>query len=243
MPVTPFIPLIAKGASVVGGLLGGKLAQNAAQQRSPEEQAALTGASGAASNLQTTGQGLIGQGLPGVQQSMGYYSSLLNGNRSQMGLATAAPRAAITDQTRGAEQGLERSGLRGGIRDLAKANLQRQSAGQIAGLTTGVQPDAARALGALGSETVGQGGNMLGQSGSIYSKLLGEGFDNRKYARKEGQDAGSSIGSLLFDVLNGKYKKPGSGSNPGVINDDWKGFGSGSGGTGLPAGGFSGWGA
>lgn len=214
MPVVPFIPL---AASAIGGIIGGKKATSSAMERSPEERAALAGASGSATSLQTGGQGLMDAGLPGAKQAMGYYSTLLNGNRAQMGLATAAPRAALTDQTRGAERGLERSGLRGGVRDLAKANLQRQSAGEIAGLTTGVQPAAAGALGQLGTTLTGQGGQMMNASGNIYSRLLGEGAHNREYARGEGEKAGSSLGSLIFDVLNGTLgKKKGGGIGAGA---------------------------
>lgn len=214
MPVTPFIPL---AASAIGGIFGGKAATNSAMKRSPEEERALAGANASATGLQTTGNNLVGAGLPGAQQAMGYYSTLLQGNRGAMNLATAAPRAAITDQTRGAERGLERSGLRGGIRDLASANLQRQSAGQIAGLTTGVQPMAAEGLSRLGTTLTGQGATAMSAGGNIYSRLLGEGFDNRKYARGEGEKTGSALGGLIFDVLNGTLNKKKAGGGGGLF--------------------------
>lgn len=220
MPIVPFIPLIATGVSAVAGHFAAKKAQAAAGQRSPEELAALSGVSGAASNLTRQGQGLTTAGMPAVQGATNYWSTLLHGNRSQMSLATAGPRAALTDQYRGAERGLERSGVRGGVGDLARAELSRQRAGQIGSLTTGVQPGAAGELGNLGTNLVGQGTSALQGVGDLYGGLLNQGYQNRVYARDQGQQSGKAIGSLIFDVLKGTAgaKWPG-GSTKGQTND------------------------
>ena len=201
--LAPAVPWIVKGASVLGGWLGGRKAQSNAMQRSPEELAALSGASSAASGLTQQGQTLTNTGLPAVQKSLGYYQTLLSGSRAAMAQATAGTRNALTDTYRGAERGLEHSGIRGGSRDLAAAELNRDRAGKIAGLTTGVQPGAAAALMEGGSELVGQGTTTMANAGSLWSGLLGQGFQNRTYARGEGEKAGKGIGSLLFDILSG----------------------------------------
>lgn len=211
MPVTPFIPLIAKGAGVLGGIFAGKKAQSAAMQRSPEEQQALSGAQGAAGELATTGQSLTEQGQNTQAPATSYFDTLLRGNRAQMGVATAAPRAAITDIYRGAGRNLEHSGIRGPQADVAKGDLNRQRASQLSSLVTGVQPGAASALTSIGQTQIQQGGARTAGAGSIYDTLLGKGFDNRKYARGEGEKAGTAIGGLIHDTIVGFPNKFGGG--------------------------------
>lgn len=213
MPVVPFLPL---AASAIGGIFAGKKATQAAMTRSPEEQQALGGAQGAAGTLATTGAGLLKTGQETQAPATSYFDTLLRGNRAQMAGATAAPRAAITDVYRGAERGLEHSGVRGAQRDVASADLGRQKASQISSLVTGVQPQAAAALTGIGQTQISQGGAQTGAAGSLYSNLLGQGTENRKYARKEGEKTGSSFGGLIFDILKGTMggKGGGGGMNP-----------------------------
>ena len=205
--LAPAVPWLIKGGAALGGALFGKKSQSNAMKRSPEEAMALQGAQGAAGNLTTQGNALIGQGVPLMGQAANYWSTLLGGNRAQMAQATAAPRAALTDVYRGAEAGLDRSGVRGATRDVAMAELSRDRAGQIGRLTTGVQPGAAGALGEIGGQLIGQGAPMLSGAGNIWSNLLGSGFDNRKYARGEGEKTSSGMGSLIFDILQGTLGK------------------------------------
>ena len=209
--LAPALPWIIKGGAALAGVIGGRKAQSSAMQRSPEEQAALGGATNTANTLTTTGTQLTGAGMGAVNPALSYYQTLLRGSRGAMANATAGPRGAITDTYRGAERGLEHSGVQGAGRDLATAELGRQKAGQIAGLTTGVQPAAAAALSDLGTNLTSQGGQQSNAAGSIWSSLLGQGNANRQYGRAEGEKAGTSIGGLLFDVLSstiGKGKKP-----------------------------------
>lgn len=216
--LAPAVPWIIKGGAALGGSLLGRKAQQGAMKRSPEESAALGGAQNVAGQLSSTGTNLIQQGAPLQGQAASYWSTLLGGNRAAMAQATAAPRAAITDVYRGAESNLTRSGVRGASRDVAKAELGRDRASQIAGLTTGVQPMAASALGEVGSDLTRTGSNLLGQSGSIWGNLLGAGFANRKYGRQEGEKAGSSIGSFLFDILSGTIGKKFGGGGDGPFS-------------------------
>lgn len=219
--LAPAVPWIIKGGAMLGSsLLSKKVAQgaqNSAMKRSPEEQTALSGAQAAGTSLQQGGTSLIKQGqstvqsgLDTLQQPTSYWSKLLGGNRAQMSQATAGARAGITDIYRGAERGIERSGVRGAARDVQKGELNRDRAGKIAGLTTGVQPAAAEALAGIGGNTAqlggqlsGQGGSLLGASGNIFSDLLGQGQKNRQYGRQEGEKAGGGIGSILFDIIRG----------------------------------------
>lgn len=217
-PVVPFIPAIA---GAIGGIFGGKKATAAAQKRSPEEQTAVTGAQGAGTTLAgqgnqqfATGTGLIASGTSTLQQPTNYFSRLLSGNRALQSQAVAAPRGAITDTYSGAERSLERSGVRGAARDVAKADLAKGQAGAISSLITGVQPAAAGALTSIGegqqaagAGLTGQGIAATGQSGNIFQQLLGQGFQNRTYARQEGQNFGSGFGGLIFDLLKGVNTK------------------------------------
>jgi hypothetical protein len=213
--LAPAIPWIAKGAGALVGMIGAKKAQKSAQQRSPEEQQALSGAQSSANVLGQQGQELIAAGSPYLQQAGNYYSTLLGGNRAAMRGAVAQPTAAITDIYRGAERGLERSHIRGAARDVAASELGRQRASQLAGLYTGVQPAAAQALAGLGGQFLGAGAGLAGSAGSLYSHLLGQGFQNRVYGREEGEKAGQSIGGLIFDVISGTWKKkPSEGPPP-----------------------------
>ena len=195
--IAPFIPYIIQGASAVASWYSGKKAQERAAQRSPEEQAALGGLQGAAGSL-------TGSGVPAVGQATNYWSRLLGGNRALQSQATAGPRAALGDVYSGAERSLERQGVRGGERTTALADLSRQRAGAISGLVTGVQPQAASQLGAIGTSSA-----QLGSG--IYGNLLGQGYQNRLYARGQGQEAGQGYGSLLFDILTGVAKAKGWG--------------------------------
>jgi hypothetical protein len=213
-PVVPFIPAIA---GAIGGIFGGKKATQAAQQRSPEEQTALTGAQGAGTALGTqgatsfgTGTGLIQSGQTSLAAPTNYFSQLLSGNRALQSQAIAAPRAAIQDTYSGAERGLERSGVQGAARDVAKADLAKQQAGQISSLITGVQPGAAAAMTQIGQTSIGQGTSLTGQgsaatasSGNVFQNLLQQGSANRQYGRSEGQNFGSGFGGLIFDALKG----------------------------------------
>lgn len=215
--LAPAVPWIIKGGAMLGGSIFGRMAQGSAQKRSPEEAAAVSGAQTAATGLGRTGTELMGQGAPLLGQAGNYWQTLLRGSRPAMAQATAGPRAALTDIYRGAESNLERSGIRGAQRDVAAAELGRDRAGQIARLTTGMQPLAAQGVSDIGRTLLGTGADMSANSASIWSDLLGEGFENRKYARGEGEKSGKAIGGLIFDILTGTLGKKFGGKPPTTV--------------------------
>lgn len=206
-------PFISLGGSFLTSALGGKMAQNAAAQLSPAEQTAQTGAQGAAGALGTQGSQMFGLGLPALQGSTNYFSTLLNGSPAALSAATAGPQRALTQQLAGGKLALQQSGIRGGARDLAMAQLTRDNAASRAGLTTGVQPGAASALANIGSTATGQGITATGNSGNLWGNLLQTAFEQRKYARDQGQQAGAGLGNLAFGLLN-KLPGMGGGSFP-----------------------------
>jgi len=228
--LAPALPWIAKGGAALGGALLGRKAQSSAMKRSPEEMVGLTGAQQGAAGLGKTGgtllktgQSTVQSGLNTLQQPANYWSRLLGGNRASMAQATAGARGSITDIYRGAERGLERSNVRGAQRDVASGELNRQRAGQIAGLTTGVQPAAAQSLADIGGQisgiglsTTATGGELAGKSADIFQNLLGQGYQNRRYGREEGEKASKSIGSFIFDMLSGIGGKKGGGGIPTI---------------------------
>lgn len=214
--LAPAMPWIIKGGAMLGGMFAGRKATSSAMQRSPEEQTALTGAQGAGGELAKTGADLTSTGMQTTAPATNYYQALLHGNRALQSQATAAPRAGITDVYSGAQRGLEQSGVRGAQKDVATGELQRQKAGQIASLVTGVQPAAAAALTQTGLEQSQQGGARTAGAGNLYQNLLGQGAQNRRYGREEGEKAGQGMGGFLFDILSGTMgKKAGMGNMGG----------------------------
>jgi hypothetical protein len=214
------LPWIIKGGSaLVGGLISKHSEKNAAK-RSAEEQQALQGGQGAAGELGQVGQVAASRlGLPAAKKALSYYQTLLGGNRAQMAQATAAPRAAIQDTYRGVQTSLDHSGIRGASRLRANEEVARDEAGKVAGLTTGVQPAAAAAMGDLGQNLTNTGSYATNASGGIYDSLLGRGAANRAYGRQEGAQTGKEVGSLIFDVLSGTVGQ----KKPSYIADDVSG--------------------
>lgn len=192
----PVVPLAIMAGGAVISHFAAKSATNAAMQRSPEEQAALSGAQTGAGTLQQSGAEGIATGKETQAPATSYFDTLLRGNRAQQAQATAAPTARITDVYSGAERGLEQSGVRGAARDVASADLTRNKAGAIAGLVSGVQPAAANALTSIGQTQQQQGASMVASGNNTYAGLLGAGQANRQAAQPAGTSAAASIGSL-----------------------------------------------
>lgn len=212
------IPLAIQGASMIGGAIASRRAQKKAMERSPEEAVDVSGAQGAGKQLAGAGTALTTTGMETQAPATGYFSSLLRGNRAMQSQAVAAPTAAVRDVYRGAERNLERSGVRGAARDVAKSELGRERASRISSLVTGVQPAAAEALTGIGQQQINQGLGATANAGTLFSNLLPQGFQNRAYARQEGEHAGQQWGSLIFDVLSGTLgSKMGGGGGKSIL--------------------------
>jgi hypothetical protein len=205
----PAIPLLIQGGSALVGYLASKHAQSEAEKRNPEEQAALNSANQAGSALSGAGQSFINQGLPYSTQAGSYFQTLLRGNRAAMSQATEGSRNAINDLYAGAQRNLQHSGIRGAAAEEQGAQLNRQRAGQVASLISGVQPGAASALQNLGTTMTGQGSVALNSAGNLYQNLLGQAATNKQNAYKEGADTGAAIGGMVYDVASGVWKATG----------------------------------
>lgn len=197
------IPVGIMAGKAIYGAIQKHKADKALKGAQAERQGMVRQASGVGNALQTSGTNLTDTGMKqGVNPALNYYNTLLGGNRAQMGLATAAPRAEITDQFRGAQRSLEHSGVRGAAGDQAKADLIRDRTAKIAGLTTGVQPNAAAALGTMGTAITGQGGQRLANAGQLWSNLTGYSQENQQDAAGRADTANAQFGSSLFDLIS-----------------------------------------
>jgi hypothetical protein len=193
------VPIGLAGAQMIGSYIGSR--------KSKEEKAATAAQQQAQSMLMGQGGQLSAMGMPAQQSALGYYQTLLGGNRAAQAQAIAAPTANITDMYRGAERNLDHKGIRGGGKDLAMAELGRGRVSQLAQLTTGVQPMAAGALGALGSQATGQGIAATGASAGIGANLVQQNAANRQNTTDMMGAGGAGLGTAIYDVWKGKAKK------------------------------------
>ncbi len=147
------------------------------------------------------GKDLYNFGMPMLQRSASYYGTLLGGNRAQQAQLLQPEISNITDLYRGAEKNLEQSGVRGGVKDTAVAEMSRERSGRIAGLVPGLRPMAASALSGIGQfgASGGQAGTSL--SSNISGSLLGQAQSGRQFdtaqSYQQGTDWGQMIGTLL----------------------------------------------
>jgi hypothetical protein len=201
-------PYAIQGGIALAGYLSNRKKQKAAEA---QQQQVFGGASGVSDTLSRSGTDLTQLGMGPTQRALSYYDTLLHGNRAAQAQVTAAPRGAITDTYRGATQGLEQSGVRGAARDEATANLNRDRAGKIASLVSGVQPMAANAVGSMGQSLIGEGSQRLGSAGEIWGGLFGQAAKNQLAAQQHSDQTNAQIGSFLFDILNGSGGKTAGG--------------------------------
>lgn len=192
------VPIGLAGAQMLGSYIGSR--------KSKEEKAATAAQQQAQSMLMGQGGALTSMGMPAQQSALGYYQTLLGGNRAAQAQAIAAPTANITDMYRGAERNLDHKGIRGGGRDLAMAELGRGRVSQLAQLTTGVQPMAAGNLGSLGGQATNQGIAATSGAAGVASNLVGQNFQNRQNTNEMMGAGGAGIGSAIYDVWKGKSK-------------------------------------
>lgn len=202
MPAVPFIiPAVTTGISAIGAYRNSKRAG----QASAAQDAALQQQMFGLGQAQRRGGGLYDQSLPMFQQAGNYYKTLLSGNRAAMNQATAGPAAQITSTYRGAQRSLLGSTIRGGARDTALAELNRDRAASLAGLHTGVQPMAAGALAGLGGQGMTMGLNsLLGASTGMNSAAGQFGTNMQLYgqnARQDMQGVGAGVAEILRAIL------------------------------------------
>ena len=221
MGVAAAIPaIIGAGATVGSSLIGRKTAkdlQQTARTPTTQERAAFGGATGTAQELSGMGNLLYGRGTMGMDRPRTYYETLMGrGGRAAMQSAVAPTAESIAQSYKGLTRGLEGGYVRGGVRDLALAEAEREKTGAISRLTAGVQPAAAAALESIARYETSAGLGVKGQAGSIYSSLAGPsvagrqlGFQGALAGERSATQTGENIGALLFSILQAGQGKGG----------------------------------
>jgi hypothetical protein len=215
------MPAISLGAAYFAN----RSAKKQSQQSQQKLDTTTTALQGSAKDLSDTGTNLIGQGknisAPGFNNlgaAAGYYSPIVQGSRASIQQSLAPERSLVSDYYRGATKGLERSGMTGGSKDLATAELARDKAAKLSGLAPAARRDAAQGLAGVGSQqvqaglaTTGQGVNAKQTGASVLSPVYaGQNYraaGDMDYYRQTGQ----GIGGMLFDTLkagSGTKKSP-----------------------------------
>lgn len=228
------IPALVKVGSAVGGSLLGKLfskpskPQAAAMASTQQNSEALTGlskqATGAAMPMFDQGKAQIAGGTSSLTQGgdyLGaagdYYKNIL-GSRSAANASLALEMRTATDFYRGNENKIQRT-QRGGARDYALAENDRNKVGTLASYLPG-----ARANAATGAQNVASGyGQQAAQRGGYAQTLFGSGtnlmntgvqagtgagflnsnlFNQSTQLGEQQSKTGNSIGSMIFDILS-----------------------------------------
>ena len=198
MPAVPFIiPAIGTAISGYSAIKNAR----AAGKAGAAQNALLGEQTASARQGRTLGTGMVQAGMPATQSALSYYAKLLQGSRGAMSQATAGANRQITDVYRGAEKSLERQGVRGGVRETALAELSRDRAASIAGLTTGVQGDAANQLASIGGGLINSGMQGISGAASQFGNAAGAygqqatGF--RQDQRQDMRGVGYGLGEIL----------------------------------------------
>lgn len=200
MPVAALAPyLIMAGGSIGASALGNRMAQPG-----DVEKGAISAQTGLAQQQAEQSRQLFGLGMPYLQQAGGYYQPLLQGSRAAMSQAVAPEAGGITSVYRGAERGLERSGLQGGDLDLARAEMSRQRAGQISNLIPQARAGAASSLASLGAGALGASQGGAGLAGNLWGNVGQMGMQQRLIQQQGGYGMGQSTGEFLFNILKDK---------------------------------------
>jgi hypothetical protein len=212
------LPFIAKGAGALGSMLFGKKIAGP----SKEQQGAMTGAQQSVDALGNYAGPLVAQGSQMARQGGGdlsaasrYYSGVL-GSRGQARETMAPEINTIMDFYRGSEAKTRRT-MRGGARDNALAELDRQKVGQTASLIPEARRNAAEGL--MNTAGIGMsGGSAMAGVGvgaaSNAAHAATQLFNMSSQQRQEQNQTGQGIGNFIYDIL-GSSKLGGLGQSKG----------------------------
>lgn len=197
----PAIPALIMAGGALGSAYMSSRAASEASRRSPEERQAMSSSQRLSDLTASQGQQLFGAAMPAVQRTLGYYGTLLNGNRAARNAAVAPEAQSVANAYEGANRAIGRSYVRGGGRDYALAENARGRAGDIARLTTGVRPQAAQAMSAIAGGLLPNATANYGTAAGINEGLIGAGFNNRQFGQQAGMLAGQNWGQLFARLM------------------------------------------
>jgi len=198
------VPFALKGgAMLAGSMLGKKLSGPSKDQKSAMAgtQAAGDQVGAMAPPLMKTGQEMTQAGGATLAGAGDYYKNILS-NRQSARESLAPEMQGALEFYKGAEGKAKRT-MRGGSRDYAVAELDRQKVGQMAGMLPAARAMAAQGAAGVGGQQVGagtaasgQGVNAASNAAYIKSGL----FNQASQIRGQEQEGGKQWGNLLYDV-------------------------------------------
>lgn len=211
MPAAIAAPLIGGALGLGGGALSGKGAKAAQKQQLGIENQLL----GITKQQANIGQQYSQIGIPALQNSSNYWTSILKGGpQAQQAVGPVA--GLMGQQYAGAARSLQGSLPAGGETNLALANLKAQQAQQTGQLYQGLQPTAAQQLTAIGTGAGQTGAGTTGAGGFLgYAGVnAGQGalqsmLQQQMMQMQSGAGLGAGIGSLMAN--KGAKGSPASG--------------------------------
>lgn len=222
-------------AAVMGGIAiyGAVQSHRAAKKKEEQEKAAQDAAANSTSQqagLSTALQGYANKQFkmaePALSQGMSYYSKLLGGDRGTVQGAIAPDVANINQAYEGTQKYLDQQGVRGGARDNAIAENERQRVGQVGMLPflarkgaadasinagTNLTGQATAAQGSAAGAASGSGATALGQSGQL--------FNQEQVRGNQIADTGANLASLYANWASGRGKTPKTNAGTGSSFD------------------------
>lgn len=220
------IPFAVQGGAALYSYFKNKKnakAQQEAQQSTQQSGQQLTAA---APPLLQQGQQLTGQGSGYLQQGANQLQGAGNYYRTILGSRSAATNSLAPETTtalnyyQGAENKANRT-MRGGSRDYAVAELERQKVGQLASYLPAARQNAAQGMERVGSATGALGGQALnagsaatgaGVNAAYAGGYLNQGaFNQAQTQRQNSSDSGSAWGKLFSGALSAYLNSRGGG--------------------------------
>lgn len=136
---------------------------------------------------------LFNMSLPGLQQSENYYSQLASGNPQQIFSAIAPAVGQINTASQGAAKNIAENSPRGGVEQMAQANLQQQRAGQVGNLATQAYTSSFPALASLSQGGLGLAANEVSNAISAGSSASSS---NQAVMQQQTAAKGQTLGFL-----------------------------------------------
>jgi hypothetical protein len=148
---------------------------------------------------------------PALSAGMGYYSKILGGDRAAVQGAIAPDVAGVNTAYEGTQKYLDQQGVRGGARDNAVAENERQRVGQVGMLPFMARQGAAANLTQSGLALNSQGNQALSAASGATSAAGGQAynFGNQQFGQGQvrgGQiaDMGGNVAKLFAQWMQGR---------------------------------------
>lgn len=198
------VPFAIKAGTMLGGALLGKKTSGASKQQQQAQQGTAQSAQmlmNAAGPLMRTGYNMMGQGQQSLGQAGSYYSNILS-NRRAASESLAPEMKTAMDYYTGAGKKVQRT-MRGGARDYAQAELDREKVGNMAMMLPAARARAAEGATGVGGTMLDAGTALTAQGGNLYSNAAGvnnQMFQQAGTIRNQEAEGGKAWGGILYDA-------------------------------------------